>query len=214
MSQYSSVFFDLDGTLTDPREGITRCIQHALEQLGGPSCSQDELTFCIGPPLRESFGLLLQTDDADLIEQALGLYRDRFSTVGLFENTVYPGVREMLEQLQRQTVFLATSKPRVYAERILSHFELSGYFEGIYGSELNGRFENKTDLLRHVLTSERLAASSTLMVGDREHDIIGARQNACGAMGVTYGYGSEDELRSAGADHICHSPQEVATFSE
>ncbi|MEE2708242.1 MAG: HAD-IA family hydrolase [Gemmatimonadota bacterium] len=212
MNQYSTVFFDLDGTLTDPKEGITRCIQYALDQLGEPSFSQDELASCIGPPLRESFGRLLQTNDTARKEQALKLYRDRFATVGLFENIVYPGVRELLADLGSMRVFLATSKPRVYAERILSHFELAACFHGIYGSEMDGRFEKKPDLLQHMLTLEHLSAESTLMVGDRDHDIIGARQNACGAMGVTYGYGSIEELSSAQADHICHSPEEVAAF--
>ena len=212
MNQYSTVFFDLDGTLTDPKEGITRCIQYALEQLGGPDFSQDELVSCIGPPLRESFGRLLQTDNKERKEQALKLYRGRFATVGLFENSVYPGVRELLADLGSMRVFLATSKPRVYAERILAHFGLAAYFHGIYGSEMDGRFEKKPDLLRHMLTSEHLSAESTLMVGDRDHDIIAARKNACGAMGVTYGFGSIEELSSAQADHLCHSLEEVAAF--
>ncbi len=140
MNQYSTVFFDLDGTLTDPKEGIARCIQYALEQLGGPDFSQDKLASCIGPPLRESFGRLLQTDNNERKEQALKLYRGRFTTVGWFENSVYPGVQERLADLRSMHVFLATTKPRVYAERILAHIGLAAYFHGIYGSEMDGRF--------------------------------------------------------------------------
>jgi phosphoglycolate phosphatase len=132
----------------------------------------------------------------------------------MFENELFDGVPEMLAALQSsfKRLFVATSKVQAYTHRILDHFNLSDYFEGVYGSEMDGRFDNKADLIRHILASESLDHNETLMVGDRKYDIVGAKQNGCFAAGVTYGYGSEEELREAGADYICHSPREVAAL--
>lgn len=209
-----NVLFDLDGTLTDPREGITRCIQYALEQLNRPVPAQSALEAYIGPPLRSTFASLLASTDAALVETAVGFYRERFAAVGLYENELYAGVFPMLERLQaaRLRLFVATSKVATFAERILEHFGLSSFFEGVYGSTLEGRFDNKVDLLRHLLASERLSAAETLMVGDRQHDVIAARQNRIFSLGVTYGYGTRAELTAAKAGALCDSPEEVAAF--
>jgi phosphoglycolate phosphatase len=209
-----NVLFDLDGTLTDPREGITRCIQYALEQLNRPVPAQSALEAYIGPPLRSTFALILASTDAALVETAVGLYRERFSATGLFENELYAGVPSMLERLQaaRLRLFVATSKVGMFAERILEHFGLSSFFDGVYGSMLDGRFDNKVDLLRHLLASERLAAAESVMIGDRKHDVFAARQNEMLSLGVTYGYGTRAELTTAGADALCDSPAGIVDF--
>jgi phosphoglycolate phosphatase len=206
-----NVLFDLDGTLTDPREGITRCIQFALEKLGRPIPPQSELEAYIGPPLRGTFASLLESNDVEMVETAVRFYRERFSTVGLFENELYADVPLMLESLRAASrrLFVATSKAGIYAGRILEHFGLAPFFEGVYGSTLEGRFDNKSELLKHLLDNESLAAAETAMVGDREHDVFAAHQNGIIAIGITYGYGTRRELATAGADALCDSPAEV-----
>ncbi len=214
LDSIKNILFDLDGTLTDPIEGMTRCFHYALERMSVPLLTQAELQLHIGPPLRSTFSQIMKTNDEAMIERAVNLYRERFAEVGMFENEVFDGVPEMLALLRaaRKRLFVATSKVQVYTVRILKHFNLSGYFEGVYGSELNGKFDNKADLIRHMLANESLVADETLMVGDRKYDITGAKENRCSAAGVTYGYGSAEELREAGADYLCHSPKDVAAL--
>ena len=206
-----AVCFDMDGTLTDPTLGITNCIRYALERLGREVPSADELTWCIGPPLLQSFEAMLR--NAAEAERALVLYRERFGDVGLFENEVYPGIVELLEacRLEGLRLFVATSKPAVYAERIIEHFGLSHLFEAVCGAELDGTRSDKTELLRWVVAEQGFAACDAAMVGDRRHDIIGARNNGIRAIGVTYGYGSREELEEAGADEVVDSPDGVAS---
>jgi phosphoglycolate phosphatase len=201
-----AIYFDLDGTLTDPKPGITRSIQFALRALDYPVPSEDELTWCIGPPLHASLKKLLGTDE--LADKALLLYRERFGDVGLFENQVYSGIEQALSEFARsdRRMFVATSKPVIYAKRIIDHFRLTGYFEQIFGSELDGRNADKTDLLGYALTSARIDPSQAIMIGDRSHDMIGARNNGMTAIGVLYGYGSREELVGAGAHHVCATP--------
>lgn len=208
-----NVLFDLDGTLTDPGEGITRSLQYALNELGIECPPPAELHVHIGPPVRDALSIILKTKDASLVEEALRIYRVRFSETGIFENEVFDGVPELLEALRASSrrLYVATSKPLVFTKRILKHFRLTDYFDGIYGSELNGHLDNKVELIHYILRSSELTPDETLMVGDRMYDIFGARENGCMSLGVTYGYGSEEELRSAGADMLCESPQEIAT---
>ncbi|PYS50363.1 MAG: HAD family hydrolase [Acidobacteria bacterium] len=207
-----NILFDLDGTLTDSSEGIVRCLQYALEKLSLECPTPAELHAHIGPPVRNALGLIMKTDDDDLIEEALRLYRVRFSETGIYENRVYEGIPETLSALSASSrrLFVATSKPLVFTERILNHFQLTDYFDAIFGSELSGKLDNKVELIRHVLSSTALAPDETLMIGDRMYDIIGARENGCLSIGVTYGFGSEEELRGAGANLICKSPLEIA----
>lgn len=207
----TAILFDLDGTLTNPFEGITLSIRHALRKLGAYVPEQPELLWCIGPPLRVSFPKLLGSDDPASTERAIALYRERFATVGLFENTRYDGVLEMLAALQQdgRKLFVATSKPRVYAERIIERFALAPFFVRVYGAELDGRFDHKKTLIAHLISEEHLEPSTTLMVGDREHDVVGARANGIRTVGVTYGYGTHAELAYAGAEEIVASPAEV-----
>lgn len=201
------VYFDLDGTLTDPKPGITRSIQYALTRLDRPAPSEDELTWCIGPPLQASFRTLLGRDD--LAERAVVLYRERFVDIGMFENSVYPGVVEVLAALTGRRLFVATSKPLVYAARIIAHFGLDVHFEQVFGAELDGTRADKTDLLDFALKAAGVDPTRAIMVGDRRHDMVGARNNAMAAIGVLYGYGSEAELVAAGAQHLCGSPAEI-----
>ncbi|WP_230532540.1 HAD hydrolase-like protein [Microvirga roseola] len=201
--------FDLGGTLTDPKAGITRSIQYALERLGRSVPDADDLTWMIGPPLITGFTELLgHAEDA---HEALRLYRERFSDVGLFENEIYPGIPALLQSLQEKGVrlFVATSKPHVYARRIVEHFELSRFFLEIYGSELDNRNADKRDLIRHIVHREKCEPAGTLMIGDREHDVIGAKANGMQAIGVTWGYGSRQELLSAGVACLVDHPHEV-----
>jgi phosphoglycolate phosphatase len=205
----TAIYFDLDGTLTDPKPGITRSIQYALRKLDRTTPSEDELTWCIGPPLRASLKKLLGTDD--LADSALSLYRERFGDIGIFENEIYPGIEDTLSVLAKsdRRLFVATSKPSVYAERIIDHFKLADYFERVFGSELDGRRSDKTELLGYALQSARVDPSRAIMIGDRSHDMIGARNNGMTAVGVLYGYGSKEELVSAGAHHVCATPERL-----
>lgn len=205
------ILFDLDGTLTDPAEGIIKCYQYSLGRLNASCPPAEVLTAFIGPPIRATFAEVLETDDDALVEQAVNIYRERFSTLGLFENRIYEGVPEMLKELRTSgyKLFVATSKPQVFAEKVLSHFALGGYFIKVHGNELNGRLDDKAELVSELLATHRLEPSETLMVGDRWHDIAAARRNNISSLGVTYGYGTEAELRKAGADHICHRPDEI-----
>lgn len=217
LASIRNILFDLDGTLTDPKEGIIRCMQYAMENLCLECPPPEELHIHIGPPIRNSLSIIMKTEDDVLIEEALRIFRVRFAEIGLFENEVFAGVPEMLASLRafNRRLFVATSKPLVFAERILARFGLIEYFDGIYGSQLDGTLDNKGELIGHVITSASLEREETLMVGDRMYDILGARKNNCLSMGVTYGYGSAEELRNAGADLICHSPSEIAEqFSE
>jgi phosphoglycolate phosphatase len=206
-----AVFFDLDGTLTDPKPGITECIRHALGGLGRTPPPAEELLWCIGPPLSASFATLLETTDDTLIARSLALYRERFGTVGLYENAVYPGIPEAVGAVRAAgfATFVATSKPHVYARRIVEHFGLDTLFDGIYGSEMDGTRVEKTDLIAYALAEERLAPGRVVMIGDRQHDMIGAGRCGVRAIGVSYGYGSEAELRAHGAEAIAHAPAAI-----
>ncbi len=206
-----NLLFDLDGTLTDPFEGITKCIAHALVKLGRPAPPRESLRWCIGPPLKNSLATLLASDDDQLAEKALAIYRDRFSSVGLFENEVYKDIPEVLGVLKEtgHTLYVATSKPTVYAERIVNHFGLRGYFREIYGSELDGGRTDKTSLVSHILQRESIVSSETFMIGDRKHDMIAAEANGVFGLGVLWGYGTREELEASGAYVCITQPREL-----
>jgi phosphoglycolate phosphatase len=188
-------------------------MRYALDQLARPCPSDEVLASFIGPPLRGTFSILLETSDPRRIEEALTLYRHRFAATGLYENQGYEGIPEMLESVRQAGYisFIATSKPAVYAERIVKHFGLDRHFAGIYGSELGGRFENKTDLLAFLLEKERVRTEAAVMVGDRAADILAAKNNGIRSVGVLWGYGSERELTEAGADKLCLTPGELVS---
>ena len=206
-----NLLFDLDGTLTNPFTGITKCISYALDMLGRESPPRETLHWCIGPPLKDSFAKLLDSADDAIIAKAVAFYRERFSTVGLFENEVYDGIPEALEALQKNnhTLYVATSKPAVYAERIIAYFGLQRYFKCVFGSELDGTRSDKTSLISHILKKELIAPSETSMVGDRVHDIVGATDNGIYGFGVLWGYGTKDELENSGAHAFLKTPRDL-----
>lgn len=203
-----ALLFDLDGTLTDNFTGIARSIVYALDQLGVETPSAGELRRFVGPPLRATFATLLDTEEPDAIEHAIALYRERYSDLGWRENVVYDGIPEALAALAvARRLFLCTAKPEVYARRIVTLFGLSDVLDGIYGSELGGRHDDKAELLAHLAATERLDPACAVMIGDRSHDIRAARANGARAIGVLWGYGSAQEL--AGADAIVRTPGEL-----
>jgi phosphoglycolate phosphatase len=210
--RYDVLLWDLDGTLTDPKEGITLSVQYALNRLDYPFRAADDLDWIIGPPLKESFKTLLQTADETLLNRAVTIYRERYQEMGLYENIVYPGIPELLVQLKEKGCrnLLATSKPRVFAEKILQHFSLDSYFSVIMGSELNGQFVEKDVLIAEVLKKvpgDSLA--KTVMIGDRCYDVQGARANSIDVISVGYGYGSVEELNVASPDFMVSSVRDL-----
>ena len=201
------VFFDLDGTLTDPKEGITSCITYALSKLEQPIPAMEVLEQWIGPPLHASFVEILGSVEA--ADKALGFYRERFGSIGMYENRLYAGIQESLERLtdQVESMYVVTSKPTVYSEKIIEYFDLTSFFRRVYGSNLDGSLTNKSDLIRFVLESESIEPSAAIMIGDRYHDIAGAKENGLRTVGVLWGYGSRQELEDAGADALCEAPK-------
>ena len=196
------VFFDLDGTLTDPAPGIVACFQHLLRKLGtGAAVSDASLRRFIGPPLRAAIAELLGTSDRERIEHGVAIYRERFATEGLYENSVYPGVPAMLQQLCEDgfQLWIVTSKAGVYATEIARHFGLGRYFQGVHGAELTGERSVKAELIAHLLEQESIAPRASVMIGDRRHDIDGANAHGLPALGVLWGYGSREDLQAAGA---------------
>ncbi|NWB90201.1 HAD family hydrolase [Pseudomonas agarici] len=192
---YRTILFDLDGTLTDPREGITRSIQYALGKLGIDEPDLSKLEHFIGPPLLQAFMQFYSFDEAKAWE-AVNFYRERFKVTGLYENRLFEGVTPLLETLsgQDRTLYIATSKPWLFAREIARHFDFAKYFKVIYGSELDGTRTDKVELIAHLIAEQGLEPGDTLMIGDRKHDLIGARRNGLDAAAVGYGFGSFEEL--------------------
>jgi phosphoglycolate phosphatase len=209
--QTPTLFFDLDGTLADPSDGITRCLRHALARLGRPVPPWEELLQYIGPSLRWTFPRLLGSDDPELIESAVAHYRQRYGTVGLFEQEIYPGIPALLQSLCDDgfALYVVTSKPRVFAEKIIEHFRLAAYFQEVFGPELNGRFDDKTELIAHMLAQGIGPPSHVVMIGDRASDILAGKANGTRTIAVTYGFGSAEELADAEPDQLCHGPTTI-----
>ena len=201
-----TVFFDLDGTLTDPSLGITNSVMHALERMGREIPPREELFTFIGPPLITQFMEYCHISKAEA-EQAVVFYREHFSEIGLFENTPYPGVHESLGNIRTagKKICLATSKPELFAKRILDRFGLTPYFDYVCGATMGEQRTAKKDVIEYALGISGSLRESTVMVGDRRHDIEGAK--ACGmrSIGVLWGFGSREELVEAGADRIADS---------
>jgi len=230
MSGFSAVIFDLDGTLTDPGSGIAATIRGVLMTLGVKAPARAELGWCVGPPLREIFTRLLEPLNQgapreaagngdpviegaamrELVDRAAALYVQQYAQTGAAESTVYPGVSEMLTELRAASrLFVATSKNTATAERILGLCGLRRYFDHVAG---NGRLDDKGDTVRELIEREHLDRAAVAIVGDREHDIVAGKRNGLFTIGVTYGYGSREELKAAGADWICERPAAVAQF--
>ncbi len=208
--------FDLDGTLTDPKVGIVSCIETGLASVGVATGGHGDLSRCIGPPLQESFAEL--GVPADKIADAIAAYRERFATHGMFENEVYPGIVDMLRRFRDAgwVLAVATSKPEPFAVRILLHFELAEWFAAVAGATLDGKRRTKADVVEHALTlvdrkpTRGSPAGKIVMVGDRSHDVVGARAHGINTIGVTWGYGGLDELIAADAWQLANTPDDVA----
>lgn len=206
-----NVLFDLDGTLTDPGLGITNSVMHALGKYGVAVKDRSELFPFIGPPLHESFEKFYGFSREEAM-RAVAYYREYFAEKGLYENILYDGIKDLLETLRNRGARLAvaTSKPEVYAKRILAHFDIEKHFDCVAGSNLDGTRIQKNEVIRSALDRCGIAdLSKTVMVGDREHDVIGAKRVGIASVGVLYGYGSRRELEAAGADFIAETVGDI-----
>jgi len=206
------LLFDMDGTLTDPGIGITGSYQALLRDMGHTPPPAEELRWTIGPSLRDSLKKILKTEDAETIEQCVLRYRYHYVDRRLMLNDApYPGISNLLNKLKEDgyRLFVATGKAHIYARTILEHFKLLHFFEKVCGPELDGTRSVKSELLAWMFESENILPSQAIMIGDRHHDIIAAKTHGVTSIGITYGYGSRDELESAGADYIVHSPEQI-----
>jgi len=210
-----TLLFDLDGTLTNPFVGITCSIRYALEKLGRVAPAAESLRWCIGPPLKGAFLRLLDTMDEQLADEAVRLYRERYMATGKFENSIIDGIPEALEALRGDgfQLFVATSKLASYAGDILDHFGLRQYFSALYGSQADGAHAEKEYLICNLLAVESLPPDRAVMIGDRSHDVVGAKANGVPAIGVLWGFGDREELAGAGALRIAASPVELPAMT-
>jgi phosphoglycolate phosphatase len=213
MSSSPSVLLDLDGTLVDSLPGIQSSCRAALHALGHAPEATLELSALIGPPVEDVMRLLLEPLGDDRVAEAVAAYRADYGQNGLFNSLPYPGIARALADLKQSgaRLYLATSKRTTFARRILEHFDLSAFFDGVYGSEADGSFDHKPELIAHIIEQRALTPSDCVMVGDRRYDIAGAHANRMRALGVLWGYGSRDELEAAGADDLVEEAIELAT---
>lgn len=204
------ILFDLDGTLTDPGEGITNSVAYALARFGISINDKSELFPFIGPPLIESFSKFYGMTQKDA-ELAVNYYREYFAPRGIFENKMYPEIPEMLCELKnsKKTLVLATSKPEKFAFEILRHFNIDIYFDHICGATMDSSRNKKDDVIEYALSVSKAVPHNTVMVGDRNYDILGGKKFGLYTVGVTFGYGSEDELSESGADAIAENVSEL-----
>ena len=210
---YQTVFFDLDGTLTDSAPGITNSVAHALKKWKIEVEDHSTLNVFVGPPLAESFAKYYGFTPEEC-KKAIAYYREYYTDRGMFENSVYPGIEELLAHLKNtgRKVVVATSKPEMFAVKILEHFHLAQYFDRIAGASMDGSRVEKADVLRYAIEAGGYDLSEAVMVGDRENDIRGARENQLRSIGVLYGYGSRAELEEAGADKIVETVEELKKY--
>ena len=210
MKKFDTLLFDLDGTLTDSTEGILNCLIYAIERMGFEV--PEDTNIFLGPPIRQSFAEFLGMN-SEQVDEAVRIFRERYSDTGLFENRVYDGIPGMLERLKSggKRLMVATSKPQVYAVRIFERFGLAQYFEIVGGAELDGSRDYKDEVIEYVLSKAGITDRSTvLMIGDRRQDVLGAHKTDIECMGILWGYGSVEELTQTGADYIARTPQEAA----
>lgn len=212
---YKAIFFDLDGTLTESGEGITKSVQYALEKLGKPEEDLDKLRVFIGPPLMEQFMKYADVDETEA-RRAVEYYRERYAVKGIFENRPYDGVENLLRELKGRGYILAvaSSKPEYYVTKILDYFNLSSYFEVVVGGEMNGARTSKTEVIEEALKRLNMSdrRKEVLMVGDKEHDVLGARAAGLACVAVGYGYGTKEELTAAQPLKIVASIEELLRF--
>lgn len=200
------ILFDLDGTLTDSKEGITKCVKYALGHFGIEK-NEDELESFIGPPLKEQFMSFANLSEKEA-EEAVRIYRERYIPIGIFENKVYDGVIPLLKKLKEEgkTLAIATSKPEIFARKIADKYEFSEYMTEIKGSELDGTNTDKESVIKLAMEALGAEKENTIMVGDRAHDAIGAKKAGIVFIGVSYGYAKEGELEGEGAKLIAKTP--------
>ncbi|WP_002148282.1 HAD family hydrolase [Bacillus cereus] len=211
---YTTFLFDLDGTVTDPKKGIVNSVLYALEKVGIEELHVSELDSFIGPPIQQSFVERYNMNEGE-VERAVFYFREYLKQRGLLENSVYEGIPNLLKQLKDtgNRLFIATSKPTIFARQVIEHFQLTNYFEDIIGSNLNGTRIKKEEIIAHILQqNEGLYKEEVVMIGDRKHDIIGANHNGITSIGVLYGYGSENELIEVSATHIAKDIEELHHF--
>ncbi|EJR61943.1 HAD hydrolase, family IA [Bacillus cereus VD115] len=211
---YTTFLFDLDGTVTDPKKGIVNSVLYALEKVGIEELHVSELDSFIGPPIQQSFVERYNMNEGE-VERAVFYFREYLKQRGLLENSVYEGIPNLLKQLKDtgNRLFIATSKPTIFARQVIEHFQLTNYFEDIIGSNLNGTRIKKEEIIAHILQhNEGLNKEEVVMIGDRKHDIIGANHNGIASIGVLYGYGSENELIEVSATHIAKDIEELHHF--
>ena len=212
--KYKTIFFDLDETITDSAPGIMNSIKYALEKNHLPMLSEEQLRSFIGPPLRGQFCKvcgLADEESARMVEDYREYYRDK----GIFGNNVYDGVIEMLEKLRKKgfRLAIATSKPEKYAKIIIDHFHLTKYFACVAGMEMDGGRGTKAQVITYALEKNDITdKSKVLMIGDREHDVIGAHENGLDCLGILYGFGSRKEFEEAGADYIRENVEDILQF--
>ncbi len=213
---HNYILFDLDGTLTDPKEGITKCVQYALAACGIDEPDLDRLISFIGPPLVDEF-MRVYGFSQEKAQFALEKYRERFPVKGIYENKIYPGAAQMLFNLKQhgKKLALATSKPQPYAEKILENFNIKQYFDVIVGATFDSKRNDKADVVAEVLRQFQITdaqKSSVIMVGDRKHDVIGAAKNGVHTIGIRLGYAQEGELEAAGAIYIAKDIADLEAY--
>lgn len=211
MSKYKVILFDLDGTLSDPKVGITKSVQYALKKLDIEEPDLDKLECFIGPPLQVSFAEYYQLDE-ERIPQAIDFYRERFKEKGMFENELYPNIPNLLNLLKEQqfTLVVATSKPTIFALQILEYFKIDYFFDLVVGSNLDGTRTSKTEIIQYIVDKySAYELNDFIMIGDRKHDIIGANNTGIHSIGVTYGYGSLDELSQYSPTYLVKSVEKI-----
>lgn len=211
MQSYQAILFDLDGTLTDSAPGILNAIRYACQTMDIPVPPETTLRRFLGPPLPFSFREYLHLNEADVARAVAG-FREYYPEKGIFENEVYPGIPELLADLKKagKTVVMATSKPELFARRIVAHFELDQYFDALCGSDMEETRADKAQVIAYALQTAGITdLQSAVMVGDREHDVKGAAKNGLPCIGAVYGYGTAEELKAAGAIALANTVQEL-----
>ena len=207
---YKNIFLDLDGTLTDSGEGIMNSVAYSLRKFGIEETDRAKLRTFIGPPLLASYAREYGFDHEKAL-LAVEYYREYFAPKGLYENSVYEGIPELLADLKRAgaKLYLATSKPEPYATEIVSHFGLAGYLDGLFGSTMTEERTKKEDVIAYALELTGIDKNDVVMIGDRSHDIIGAKANRVASIGVLFGFGDREELSEAGADYIADTVEHL-----
>ena len=211
--KYKNILFDLDGTLTDSKPGIVKGVQYALRCCGIDEPDLDKLTSFVGPPLYKSFMSYLDCSEEDA-KEVVECYREYYAETGLYENALYEGIDVLLYNLREKgyKIILASSKPRIFVKRVLSFFRIMRYFDIVEGSELDGKNTDKAELIAHILEKWNLKAEECVMIGDRMHDIQGAKANGMDSIAVGYGYGTQDELSGAAPTHLFSTIEELKNF--